>query len=82
MKSGNVIFNLNPPNCEYKNKEFCQYLSEKSTSFLNSESTEKEEDPFEKEFANSLSEENILEENHEKLTIGREETQSTGTYLF
>jgi hypothetical protein len=82
VKSGNVIFNLVPPNPEYENKKIFQYLSEKSTSFLNSESTENEEDPFDRDFANSLSEENILEENHEKLTIGREETQSTGTYLF
>ena len=55
MKSGNVIFNLVPPNPEYENKKIFQYLSEKSTSFLNSESTENEEYPFEKEFANSLS---------------------------
>jgi hypothetical protein len=74
VKSGNLIFNLDESISEYKNKEFFQYLSEQFTSFSISENKE-DEAPLEKEFLNSYleNEENILDENEKKLTIGEED---------
>ena len=73
MKSGKVIFNLDKSFSEYKNNiNKIQYLSEKPTSSLTAEN-EEDEDPFEKEFFNSVleNEENIFEENKDELTIAR-----------
>ena len=73
MKSGKLIFNLDKTFSEYKNNiNKIQYLSEKPTSSLTAEN-EEDEDPFEKEFFNSVleNEENILEENKDKLTNAR-----------
>ena len=78
MKSGKLIFNLGQSFPEYKNN--FQYLSEKPISTIENE---KDDDPFEKEFLNSLleneenslleNEENIFEENEEELTDEGEE---------
>jgi hypothetical protein len=62
MKSGKIIFNLDQSFSEYKNnKNNFQYLSSKPMLTRENE----EEDPFEKEFLNSLLA-NIRERNQEK----------------
>ena len=81
VKSGKITFNLNESFSEYKiNKNNFQYLSEKPIS---TSENEEDDDPFEKEFLNSLleneenslleNEENIFEENEEELTDEGEE---------
>ena len=80
MKTGKVIFNLDESFPEYieKNKNGHNLFDEKFQKFTLSSTVEdkKDEDPFKKEYLNSLlkNEEDILEKN-EELTSGCEENQ-------
>ena len=79
MKSGKVIFNLDESQSEYKNnKEISfQHFSEKFETFSPSSSIAEENDPFEREYLDSLLEnqQDISENSENELTSGVEEEQ-------